>query len=148
MRLGRTPRRATPFSGRIPYPASPLCCASDTRGLPLLVNELIWSLGATMMMQLYSMRGLQVLAGLNIAGTVSNMFNTSFIALGNTVAVIIGQILGAGEVDKARRSAWQLTALTAAVCVVMGGIMALFAGFFPTLYNTEDAGAPWRPGLS
>lgn len=110
-----------------------------TRGLPLLVNELIWSLGATMMMQLYSMRGLQVLAGLNIAGTVSNMFNTSFIALGNTVAVIIGQILGAGEVDKARRSAWQLTALTAAVCVVMGGIMALLAGFFPTLYNTEDA---------
>ena len=39
-------------------------------GLPLLVNELLWSGGMTMLNQCYSVRGLEVVSAMNISTTV------------------------------------------------------------------------------
>ncbi|MDO4740576.1 MAG: MATE family efflux transporter, partial [Eubacteriales bacterium] len=44
------------------------------KGMLLLVNEELWALGMTILMQQYSMRGLMVVAASNICGTISNMF--------------------------------------------------------------------------
>ena len=66
-------------------------------GLPLLVNELLWSGGMTMLNQCYSVRGLEVVSAMNISTTVSNVFFCAFFAMGNTVAIMIGQLLGAGR---------------------------------------------------
>ena len=43
-------------------------------GLPLLVNELLWSSGMTFLGQCYSMRGLEAVSADNIRRTVSNLF--------------------------------------------------------------------------
>lgn len=43
-------------------------------GTPLMLNELFWSIGTTMISQSYSTRGLTVVAATNIAGTVWNLF--------------------------------------------------------------------------
>ena len=55
-------------------------------------------------MQCYSVRGLSVVAAFNIANTIANLFNVVFIALGDSVAIVVGQRLGAGQevVMKAR----------------------------------------------
>ena len=44
------------------------------KGMPLVVNEALWSAGMAMLTQCYSVRGLNVVAGLNIANTVNNVF--------------------------------------------------------------------------
>ena len=64
------------------------------KGIPLLLNEAAWSMGQAFLMQCYSMRGLAVVAGLNISSTVSNLFNVVFLSMGNAIAIIIGQLLG------------------------------------------------------
>ena len=69
-------------------------------GLPLLVNELLWSSGMTVLNQCYSMRGLEVVSAVNISTTVSNLFFCAFFSMGNSIAIIIGQLLGAGELLK------------------------------------------------
>ena len=55
-----------------------------------------------MLTQCYSVRGLNVVAGLNISNTVNNVFNIVFIALGDSVAIVVGQLLGAGKMKEAR----------------------------------------------
>ena len=63
-------------------------------GLPLLVNELLWSSGMTVLSQCYSMRGLEVVSAVNISTTVSNLFFCAFFSMGNSIAIIIGLPLG------------------------------------------------------
>ena len=108
------------------------------RGLPLTVNESAWAAGMALMMQCYSMRGLDVIAGLNISSTISNLFGVVFISMGNVVAIIVGQLLGAGKMDEAKDTDTKLIFCSVASCFFIGTVMALAAPFFPRLYNTTD----------
>ena len=51
------------------------------KGSPLMANEILWAIGQTMIIQAYSVRGLSVIASLNISSTVSNLFNIVYMAL-------------------------------------------------------------------
>ena len=106
------------------------------RGMPLMVNEALWSAGMAVMMQCYSMRGLSVIAGLNISSTISNLFNVVSLAMGNAVAIIVGQLLGAGKMEEARDTDTKLLAFAVGSCVLIGTVMMAFAPLFPRLYNT------------
>ena len=108
-------------------------------GLPLLVNELLWSGGMTMLNQCYSVRGLEVVSAMNISTTVSNVFFCAFFAMGNTVAIMIGQLLGAGELEKAVEEDRKLIAFAVVLCAAVGVVMAVLAPAIPKIYNTTDA---------
>ncbi|MBQ4649296.1 MAG: MATE family efflux transporter [Firmicutes bacterium] len=106
-------------------------------GLPLFVNEVLWSCGMTFMNQCYSVRGLEVVAALNIAMTIGNLFNVVFLSLGNAVGIIIGQLLGAGKLDQAKQEDRQLIAFSVFCCLITGSMMIAVSSVFPQLYNTE-----------
>ena len=108
------------------------------KGSPLLINEFLWAAGMAVLLQCYSVRGLEVVAALNIANTVNNLFSVVFITMGNAVAIIVGQHLGANQIEKAKDSVWQLISLAVAFCVVIGSVMAAFANVIPHLYNTKS----------
>ncbi|MCR5101492.1 MAG: MATE family efflux transporter [Butyrivibrio sp.] len=107
------------------------------KGSPLLVNETFWSAGQTILLQNYSIRGLEVIAALNISSTISNVFNIVFIAMGNAIAIILGQELGAGKRD-VKYDSYRLTFFAIMICVVSGTLLMLVAPFFPNIYNTEQ----------
>ena len=71
----------------------------------------------------YSMRGLAVIAGLNISSTISNLFNVVFLALGNSVAIIIGQLLGAGKMEEAKDTDIKLIFFSVVSCIGIGAVM-------------------------
>lgn len=108
------------------------------KGTPLLLNETFWAAGMAMLTQCYSIRGLHVVAGLNISNTINNVFNIVFIALGDTVAIIVGQLLGAGKMEEAKRTDTHLITFSVLCCTAVAIIMFLFAPFFPKLYNTTE----------
>ncbi|MBQ2824305.1 MAG: MATE family efflux transporter [Oscillospiraceae bacterium] len=107
-------------------------------GLPLALNEAMWSGGMAVLNQCYSRRGLEVVAASNISSTISNLFNVVFIALGSSVGIIVGQILGSGDMKRAKDTDTKLIAVTVASGALMGGIMAAFSGVFPSFYNTTE----------
>lgn len=107
------------------------------KGVPLLINETLWSTGIAVLMQCYSVRGLDVVAGQNIANTINNMFNIAFIALGDAIAIIIGQLLGAGKMEEARDTDNKIIAFSVSLCIVIAAIMFLMAPLFPEIYNTS-----------
>ncbi len=108
-----------------------------TKGMPLLLNETLWAAGTAMLTQCYSIRGLNVIAALNISNTINNVFNIVFIALGDSVAIIVGQLLGAGKMKEARDTDNKMIAFSVFSCVVIAAVMLLLAQFFPLLYNTN-----------
>lgn len=108
------------------------------RGMPLLVNEFFWSCGIALLLQCYSVRGLQVVAACNIASTVSNLFKVIFMSMGNAVAIMVGQDLGAGRLETAKQTAWRLMFLSLLANLLMGAFLALASPFIPLIYNTEE----------
>lgn len=105
-------------------------------GLPLAVNEFFWSSGIAKLNQCYSKRGLEVVAATNISSTILNIFNVVYIALGAAVGIIVGQILGSGDMKRAKDTDTKLIAFSICAGAFTGLIMAAFAGVFPELYNT------------
>ena len=108
------------------------------KGAPLLINETLWSAGMAMLIQCYSVRGLSVIAGLNISNTINNVFNVVFIAMGDAVAIIIGQLLGAGKMKEARDTDNKIIAFSVCCCIGVAALMICIAPMFQQIYNTTD----------
>lgn len=108
------------------------------KGSPLLLNETLWAAAMAMLTQCYSVRGLNVVAGYNIANTLNNVFNVVFIALGDSVAIIVGQLLGAGKMEEARDTDNKMIAFSVFSCALMAILMLLIAPLFPRIYNTTE----------
>ncbi|MDY3250181.1 MAG: MATE family efflux transporter [Candidatus Choladocola sp.] len=108
------------------------------KGSPLMVNEFLWSLGMATLTQCYSTYGLAVIAGLNISSTISNVCNVIWLAMGNALSIIIGQLLGAGKMEEARDTDRKLIFFSVSSCFVIGAVMISLSGVFPKIYNTSD----------
>ena len=108
------------------------------RGTPLLVNEFFWSSGMAVLMQFMSVRGLDAVAAYNITSTVSNLFKVVFLSMGNAVAIMVGQALGANRPHEAKQVAWKLMAAAVASNLVMGTALFALAPVIPHIYNTEE----------
>ena len=105
-------------------------------GLPLVINESLWSIGIVLQKQSYSTRGLAVVAGLNINSTFFNVFSICFVAFGDAVAIIVGQLLGAGKMDEAKETGLKINVFVTASCIVMGAVVYALAPYLPRFYNT------------
>ena len=118
----------------------PLTLVGDIfrKGMPLLVNEFLWSAGMATLNQAYSTRGLAVVASMNICSTISNLFNVVWLSMGTVVAIMVGQQLGASEFDKAKITVRRLMLVSLAGAVAIGAVMIAFAPLFPRLYNTTE----------
>ena len=108
------------------------------KGSPLLFNETLWAAGMAMLTQCYSIRGLNVVAGLNVSNTINNVFNIVFIALGDSVAIVVGQLLGAGKMKEARDTDNKMIAFSVMCCTGVAIVMFLLAPLFPGLYKIND----------
>ncbi len=109
------------------------------KGTPLLLNETFWSMGMAALTQCYSVRGLQVVAAINISNTIGNLFNVSFIAMGSAVSIIIGQLLGAGKLEEARDTDNKLIVFSILLCMAVAVFMVMTSFVFPDFYNTEES---------
>ena len=110
------------------------------RGMPLLVNEFLWSTGVATLSQCYSTRGLDVVAAFNIATNIAQLSNVVFLSLGNAVGILMGQMLGAGVPEvEIRRDNRRMLRLSVVVCFAVGTLTVALSGVFAGLYNTTDA---------
>ena len=106
--------------------------------LPLMLNETLWSAGTAAVNTCYSYRGLAVVAALNIQSTIYNIFNIMFIAMGDAIAIIVGQQLGAGKIKEARETSLKIIAMAVFFAALGGLMMFCVSGVFPRVYNTSD----------
>ena len=109
------------------------------KGMPLMVNEFLWASGIAILNQCYSTCGLDVVPATNISNTLNNLGSVVYLAMGNAVGILMGQMLGAGFSEtEVRTSNRQLIFSSALIGSAFGGLMVLFSGAFPQIYNTTD----------
>ena len=112
----------------------------SVKGLPLLVNEFLWASGMAFLNQCYSTCGLEVVPAMNISTTLFNLASVVFLSMGNSVGIIMGQMLGADRPEpEIRDHNRKLVAVSVASGVVFGALMAAVSGVFPQIYNTTEA---------
>jgi putative MATE family efflux protein len=109
------------------------------KGLPLVVNELLWSIGTAMITQCYSTRGIDALAAYNISSTITNLFFVSNIAMGDSISILVGHHLGAGRIEEAVDTDRKLIVFTVMIAICFGLTLVILAPLFPNLYQTTDS---------
>lgn len=109
------------------------------KGLPLMLNEVLWALAMTMRNQCYSLRGLDVVGAQNISTTIFNLFNVIYMAIGSAIAIIVGSLLGAGKTEEARDTDRKMIAFSVTCGTLLGVLLILTAPYFPMIYKTTDA---------
>lgn len=107
------------------------------KGLPLMFNEMLWAVGMAVIVQCYAVRGLEVVAAQNISSTISNLFNIVYLQLGNCISIVVGQKLGAGQLEEAKDADNKIIFFDVACCACISVIMILLGGLFPEIYKTE-----------
>ncbi|MBK9233840.1 MAG: hypothetical protein IPO15_24115 [Anaerolineae bacterium] len=94
---------------------------------PVIIGEIIWSLGITVYAGIYARISTESIAAYNIASTIEGVAFVPFIGLGNAAAILIGQRIGAGDLDAARRFAGRFVRLSVGGALLTGLLMALVA---------------------
>lgn len=105
-------------------------------GTPLMLNEFLWAGGLTLQTQAFSTRGLATIGGLNICNTLGNISNSIFVTLGTTIAIVVGQLLGAGKLKDAKVTATRMATFSFLISLGTAVILFILGPIFPHFYNT------------
>ncbi len=108
------------------------------KGSNLLLNEALWSGVQTALLYCYSLRGLSVVAAMNITNTFNNLFSIVFMSLGSSISIIVGNLLGSGKIEEAKSADNRIIALSFTSCIIFGGIMALLSPVLVNFYKTTQ----------
>ncbi len=113
------------------------------KGIPLLINELIWSLGMSLLTLAYSKYGLVIVAAQSISSTVVNFLTMIFRSFGFAVAIVAGRRLGAGQFDEAVDEVRKLNAFSVFISIGIGIVAYFLADYVVLLYNVAPQARDW-----
>ena len=113
------------------------------KALPLTINEVFWSVGQTMFIFAFSLRGETALAAMNVNNAVSQIVFVTFSGIATAVAVMVGNTLGENKLDEAESNAYKLMMVAFLSAVVVGSLLFIMAPFVVGLYDISDQTYTW-----
>lgn len=105
--------------------------------IPVLCNETLWGVGASMHSSIFGHAGTDVIAAFNITSTTSNLIWTFFMGCGNATAIILGKMIGEKKYSEARSLAKKYTLFLACSGAVLGLLLIPLAKMLPMFYNVD-----------
>ncbi len=105
--------------------------------LPVIINEILWSLGITTYNIIYGHIGTNAVAAINIISTIEQVAWVVFQGVGTATAILVGNQIGRGMKEEAFMSGGRTLVFQALGGMVMGGVISLFAGFVINLYKVD-----------
>jgi putative MATE family efflux protein len=113
--------------------------------LPVILNELFWSLGITTYNIIYGHMGTQPYAAINIVSTIEQVAFVIFIGISNATSVLVGNRIGSGREHEAYLYAGRSLGLGLVGGVLLGLVLQLVKFPVLSLYKVspeviQDAG--------
>ncbi|HLO33080.1 MAG TPA: MATE family efflux transporter [Anaerolineales bacterium] len=105
--------------------------------LPVMLNELFWSLGITTYNVIYGHMGTQSYAAINIVSTIEQVAFVIFIGISNATSVLVGNRIGAGHEEEAYRYAGRSLGLGILGGIVLGIVLQLVKVPVLSLYKVS-----------
>ncbi|MBN1217820.1 MAG: MATE family efflux transporter [Anaerolineae bacterium] len=106
--------------------------------LPVVLTEILWSLGVTTYHVVYARIGTEAIAAVNIALSIDRVMFVIFIGMAHAAAIMIGNQIGAGGRDRAMVYARRFLVLGPLVAVAVGALLMLIANPILGLYQVSD----------
>lgn len=106
--------------------------------LPVLINEMLWSLGITTYNMVYGRISTEAFAAMNIATSIENLAFVIFIGLSEATGIMIGNRIGAGDEKKAIVYARRTLIITTIGAVIVGLILLSNVNFLLSFYKLSD----------
>ena len=103
--------------------------------LPVILNEIFWSLGMTTYKIAFSKIGISALAAVNVNEAIANLFFVAMMGVSNATLIMIGIKIGEGRTDLAKLYAKRFTMISLIAGIGAGAMQALMAPWFATLFN-------------
>ena len=107
------------------------------RSLPLFFNEIFWVGGQTMLIFAYSKVSEIAAPALSISQVLFDFFYMAGIALGDGIAVIMGNTLGENNLEEARKQIGYFVFLTIVISIIMSSLLVLIGPHFAKIYNVS-----------
>ncbi|HMU91389.1 MAG TPA: MATE family efflux transporter [Anaerolineales bacterium] len=106
--------------------------------LPVMLNELFWSLGITTYNAIYGRMGTEALATVNIVSPIEQIAFVVFVGLANATSVLVGNRIGAGKDDEAYLYGGRSIGLGIAGGVLLGLLLQIFKVPALSLFNVSS----------
>lgn len=106
--------------------------------LPVIVNEVLWSLGITTYTIIYGHIGTDAVSAINMVGAIDQLAFFSFFGLGSATAILVGNLIGKGELDRAYQYGGRSLWLQMFGGALVGLLLFLFAENIFSLYHVSE----------
>ena len=106
--------------------------------LPVIINELGWGLGTTLYSVVYGHMSDDVVAAMTIATALQDLVYALLFGVSTACAVIVGNQLGANELDEAESSAKKLLVFGILLSAVLGLVLVSLIEPYLMLYKAND----------
>jgi putative MATE family efflux protein len=107
--------------------------------LPVVANEMLWSMGITAYSVVYARIGTESIAAMNIVASIDLMALVLFNGIGHACAILVGNRIGAGEEDQAFRYAARSEVIGMLGGVVIGALIIVIVNPLLSLYNVPPS---------
>jgi putative MATE family efflux protein len=108
------------------------------RMLPLMINELFFSIGTSIYVIFINNLGSDAYEGYRIAENINNVIVSMIVGMSISVQALIGESLGRKDVDQANKYANWFLFLGFILAIFVGGIALIFAPLFVSLFNNSS----------
>jgi putative MATE family efflux protein len=105
--------------------------------LPVILNELFWSLGITTYNIIYGRMGTPSYAAINIVSTIEQVAFVLFIGVSNATSVLVGNRIGAGREDEAYLYAGRSLGIGMVGGLILGILLQFVKEPILSLYNVS-----------
>lgn len=108
---------------------------------PYLGNQMSWGIGFTMISVIMGHLGSDAVAANSVVVVAKDLVSCFCFAVGSGGAIMVGNELGAGRLEKGKEYGGRLSWLAATTGVATGVLLAIAAFFVPGLLNISDKAA-------
>lgn len=106
--------------------------------LPILVNELLWSVGENVYAVIYGKLGTIPCAAMTLTIPIQTLMMGVMSGLSQAAGIVVGRTLGEGEEERAYKESRRLMLCAFAFSVILSVFLIVLKKFYVDIYNVED----------
>lgn len=108
--------------------------------IPTTINEAMWGLGTSMYNAAYGRMGVTAFAAIQAGNSIQNIFALACFSIGDAMLILVGEKLGAGELENAKKTAAKILKFATIIGICAGLLLFLSSRFIVRLFDLTGTG--------
>lgn len=104
-------------------------------GVPIILNEFLWVLSVMTLVVLYNRMGIEIAAAMVVFSALEKLAFVIYISIAHSTGVIVGNLLGQGDKEKAYTYGKRFLKLTPLSTIIVGAFILALLPLFLTQYD-------------